>query len=104
MTFQADHMRPLLRLRAPSQPTALRRLHATAVWLMQWFWSFADHYSAALLYDRLSRLSDTELERRGLSRSSLAYDLICMHEAARTASGPVDAERVAAHATRARQP
>jgi hypothetical protein len=35
----------------------------------------ADHYAAAAMYEQLSRLSDAELQRRGLSRSTLARDV-----------------------------
>jgi len=35
-----------------------------------------DYYAAALLYEQLSRLSDSELERRGLSRENLARDVV----------------------------
>ena len=35
----------------------------------------ADYYAAAALYDALSRLSDAELYRRGLSRDTLARDI-----------------------------
>jgi hypothetical protein len=35
----------------------------------------ADFYAAATLYDELSKLSDAELHRRGLSRETLARDV-----------------------------
>jgi hypothetical protein len=35
----------------------------------------ADNYAAATAYDSLSRLSDTQLKHRGLSRDILARDL-----------------------------
>jgi hypothetical protein len=35
----------------------------------------ADHYAAATVYAELSKLSDAELARRGLSRDVLARDL-----------------------------
>lgn len=39
----------------------------------------ADYYAAAALYEQLSRLSDADLRRRGLSRDTLARDvcIIC---------------------------
>ena len=40
-----------------------------------WVRACADHYAAAGLYERLSRLSDTELHRRGLSRDALAKNI-----------------------------
>jgi hypothetical protein len=43
--------------------------------LAAWAETCADHYAAAAAYDDLSRLSDTELKHRGLSRDMLARDL-----------------------------
>lgn len=86
--------------------TPFQLLGAAAVWLSQWLRSMADHYAAAMLYDRLSRLSDAQLDRRGLNRSRLAHDLIRMREAAtaaRTTSTRVDAGRAATGASRARR-
>jgi hypothetical protein len=45
----------------------------------------ANAYAAATIYQQLSRLSDAELGRRGLSRASLARDMLAAHE--RGASG-----------------
>jgi hypothetical protein len=41
----------------------------------------ADHYAAAVRYEQLSRLSSAELQRRGLSRATLARDVLaaCDH-------------------------
>jgi hypothetical protein len=39
---------------------------------LAWIETCADYYEAAARYDQLSRLSDAELHRRGLSRASLA--------------------------------
>lgn len=94
MTFYEDHARRLFGLRASSDRTPLRRLKAAAVWLAEWLRSCADHYAAARQYDILFRLSDAELEHRGLSRVTLAHDLIGMREdataAARAAPAPAD--------------
>jgi hypothetical protein len=38
----------------------------------EWVRTCADHYAAAELYERLSKLSDAELHRRGLNRTTLA--------------------------------
>ena len=43
--------------------------------LATWVGTCADYYQAAALYDELSRLSNAELNRRGLSRATLAFDL-----------------------------
>jgi hypothetical protein len=40
-----------------------------------WMKGCADYYAAAVAYEELSRLSDAELRRRGLSRDILARDL-----------------------------
>ena len=40
-----------------------------------WASTCADYYNAAALYDQLRGLSDAELQRRGLSRDSLARDV-----------------------------
>ena len=40
-----------------------------------WVGTCADYYQAAALYDQLSGLSNAELNRRGLSRATLAFDV-----------------------------
>lgn len=57
---------------APSRPSWLRLLR---VRLASWVSTCADCYAAAAAYDDLSRLSDTQLEHRGLSRDILARDV-----------------------------
>jgi hypothetical protein len=41
-----------------------------------WFRACADYYAAAAMYEQLSGLSNAELERRGLSRETLARDIV----------------------------
>jgi hypothetical protein len=41
-----------------------------------WFRTCADYYNAAAVYEQLSGLSDAELRRRGLSRETLARDVV----------------------------
>jgi hypothetical protein len=53
---------------APSRSSLLRTLRNR---LRTW----ADHWAAAAAYEDLSRLSDTQLKHRGLSRDVLARDL-----------------------------
>jgi hypothetical protein len=55
---------PLARIKQPA-----RKLVLGAV---EWMATCASYYAAAGLYERLSKLSDAELRRRGLSRDSLA--------------------------------
>ena len=43
--------------------------------LITWLRTCADYYDAAMTYEDLSRLSNAELERRGLSRDTLARDV-----------------------------
>jgi hypothetical protein len=43
---------------------------------LKWIRTAADHYAAAAAYEQLARLSDAELQRRGLSRASLARDVL----------------------------
>ena len=38
-----------------------------------WIAAAADYYAAATVYEQLSRLSDAELRKRGLSRAELAH-------------------------------
>ncbi len=40
-----------------------------------WITTAADYYAAAAVYEQLSELSDAELQRRGLSRATLARDV-----------------------------
>jgi hypothetical protein len=40
-----------------------------------WITTAADYYTAAAVYEQLSRLSDAELQRRGFSRGNLARDI-----------------------------
>lgn len=41
-----------------------------------WVDTCADYYAAAAMYEQLSALSDAELMRRGLSRATLARDVL----------------------------
>lgn len=40
-----------------------------------WIETCVDYYAAAATYEQLSRLSDTELHRRGLARATLGRDV-----------------------------
>jgi hypothetical protein len=51
------------------------RLSSIAKWIRDYIEMTADCYAAAAIYEHLSRLSDAELHRRGLSRSNLARDV-----------------------------
>jgi hypothetical protein len=54
-------------------PTSWLRSLRTCV--ARWAKTFSDCWVAAAAYDDLSRLSDTQLKHRGLSRDILARDL-----------------------------
>ena len=58
-------------LRPPSADWASSLRSRIADWLA----TAVDYYTAAALYEQLSRLSDAELQRRGLSRATLASDV-----------------------------
>jgi hypothetical protein len=50
-------------------------IKSLARFLVTWVNSCADYYAAAAMYDQLSKLSNSELHKRGLSRDTLARDL-----------------------------
>jgi hypothetical protein len=57
-------------------PTTLtERLRSFGRRVVKWADACADHYAAAAMYEHLSRLSDAELRRRGLSRATLGRDI-----------------------------
>ncbi|MDX2203167.1 MAG: hypothetical protein NW223_10480 [Hyphomicrobiaceae bacterium] len=64
---------------SPSRPRP-NRLRAFAVHIGDWLRTCADYYTAAALYEQLSRLPDSELRRRGLNRATLARDLCAQCE------------------------
>ena len=78
MTISEDQSRPMFAVQSPGNRRLFQSLKAAAVWLSEWFDSCADHYAAARMYESLSRLSDAQLEHRGLSRATLAQDLFRM--------------------------
>jgi hypothetical protein len=59
---------------AASDPaaTASSWISSFGLRLMAWADTCAEYYAAAAMYEQLSRLSDSELARRGLSRAALA--------------------------------
>jgi predicted TPR repeat methyltransferase len=62
--------------RAPSLPSLRPRFKALWSRLKEWTMVALNHYRAAAAYEQLSRLSDAELRRRGLSRETLARDVV----------------------------
>jgi hypothetical protein len=51
------------------------RISSITTWIVDYIETAAEFYAAAALYEQLSRLSDVELKRRGLSRGDLARDV-----------------------------
>ena len=54
---------------------ARSKLFSLCAGIATWLKDCADNYAAAIAYENLSRLSDTELKHRGLSRDVLSRDL-----------------------------
>jgi hypothetical protein len=59
----------------PSGSALASRVSALGMRVAGWLATAADYYTAATVYERLSGLSDGELQRRGLSRATLAFDI-----------------------------
>ena len=57
-------------------PPLAGRISAMGRWVADCIKVMADHYAAAVKYEQLSRLSNAELQRRGLSRATLARDVL----------------------------
>ena len=62
--------------RGAGRPTLAARISSIATWIGDSITTAADYYAAAAMYEQLSKLSDAELQRRGLSRHTLARDVI----------------------------
>jgi len=58
-----------------SRSSLAARLGALKAHGAAWIETCADYYEAAAVYDQLSSLSDAELHRRGLSRTTLARQI-----------------------------
>ncbi len=65
-------MRVIVAAAPDSGRTAAERIASIGGWIADCIGVMADHYSAAANYEELARLPDAELERRGLSRATLA--------------------------------
>jgi hypothetical protein len=70
---------PLLPVEATRRGEPLQQLweviSSLGARVADWITTAADYYAAAAVYEQLSRLSDAELNRRGLSRATLARDI-----------------------------
>jgi len=56
------------------------RLRLVGRWIAGLFRTVAAYYAAADTYEQLSHLSDAELQRRGLNRTTLARDVCRANE------------------------
>jgi hypothetical protein len=61
--------------RLTSASTLAERISSARKRIADWLTTAANYYTAAAVYEQLSRLSDAELHRRGLSRTTLAADI-----------------------------
>ena len=61
----------LLKTSAP----VLNRIMCFVKGFAAWMRSCADYWAAAAIYDSLNKLSDAELRKRGMSRSTLVHDV-----------------------------
>jgi hypothetical protein len=60
----------------PNASQSLRSAFSSlAQTVADWITTAADYYEAAAMYEQLSKLSDAELQRRGLSRATLGRDV-----------------------------
>jgi hypothetical protein len=59
----------------PSKSALANRVSGLGTRVADWLATAADYYTAATVYERLSGLSDAELQRCGLSRATLAWDI-----------------------------
>jgi hypothetical protein len=60
---------------ADASPLA-KRISSIVRSISDYIEALADYYAAAAMYEQLSRLSDAELQRRGLSREGLARHVV----------------------------
>jgi hypothetical protein len=75
MTVHAPILLVETGLRKASGLPPSRAIASLAKRIADWITTAADYYAASAMYEQLSRLSDAELERRGLSRANLGRDV-----------------------------
>jgi hypothetical protein len=66
--------------RAASSRSFGRLLRSIRERISMWATTGADYFAAAGAYEELSRLSDQELQRRGLNRATIARELCRVHD------------------------
>jgi hypothetical protein len=62
-------------LRLEPEVTFANSISSLGTRLADWVTTAVDYYTAAAIYQQLSRLSDAELRRRGFSRATLASEI-----------------------------
>jgi hypothetical protein len=75
MNMHARHSPAWTTLRQAHNVPFANRVSSLGTRVADWLATAADYYTAAAVYEQLSRLSDGELQRRGLSRATLASDI-----------------------------
>jgi hypothetical protein len=58
------------------KPSLVRRVSLIGRWIADCIEVMSEYYAAAAKYELLSRLSNAELNRRGLSRATLAREVL----------------------------
>jgi hypothetical protein len=61
--------------RPKASPLLRPAFRSLAQWAAGWITTAVAYHEAAAMYEQLSKLSDAELRRRGLSRATLARDV-----------------------------
>src|SRR5262245_54265964 len=72
MTFHEQAVHETIVAETTSLSSSIKSL---AEGFVAWIESCADYWAAAALYDALRKLPDSELQKRGLSRETLAQDV-----------------------------
>jgi hypothetical protein len=75
MNMRAQHSPAWSALRQPPGVPFVDRVSSLGTRIADWLATAADYYTAAAVYEQHYRLSDSELQRRGLSRATLARDM-----------------------------
>ena len=70
-----DNLLPAEAVRPNASQLLRSAFSSLAQRIADWITTAADYYEAAAMYEQLSKLSNAELQRRGLSRATLARDV-----------------------------
>jgi hypothetical protein len=75
MNMHAQHSPDLERPATAPDVAFVNRVSSLGTRIADWLATATDYYTAAAVYEQLSRLSDSELQRRRLSRATLAWGI-----------------------------